>query len=166
MAARAARGGRYGEARMLLDTLGGSGSADPAVLDLLARIHAQRGELAAADALWARVEEGDPRPAAATAAGAGRRRIAAVQAGRARPSAGRRVAAAAVVAAAAGAAVAGTLLPRTHADPDRVTGADLAAVRDGQATLAGRLDALGTRVDTGLSSLASVAAAPPPSPSP
>ncbi|CAG7646829.1 hypothetical protein [Actinacidiphila bryophytorum] len=64
---------------------------------------------------------------------------------------------------AAGAAVAGALLPRTHADPDRVTGTDLAAVRDGQATLAGRLEALGTRVDSGLSGLAS-AAAPQPSP--
>ncbi|WP_329171762.1 OmpA family protein [Streptomyces sp. NBC_01477] len=161
-AARAARGGRYAEARRLLDGLGGGGADDPAVLDLLARIHAQCGEFAAADACWARVQDADPRPAAATAAGAGRRRIAALQAGRGRSSAGRRVAAAALVAAAAGAAVAGTLLPRTTADP--ATGADLAAVRAGQAALAGRLDALGTRVDTGLGDLASASpAAPSPS---
>lgn len=169
-AARAARAGRYAEARRVLDGLGGSGAQDPAVLDLLARVHAQLGEFAAADACWARVQAGDPRPAAATAAGAGRRRIAALQAGRVRPYGGRRIAAAALVAAAAGTAVAGTVPALDRDGPDPVTGADLAAVRDGQAALAGRLDALGTRVDTGLSSLATASPSPaapsPAAPSP
>ncbi|MEU4362042.1 OmpA family protein [Promicromonospora sp. NPDC023987] len=71
-AALHARAGRYDAARRLLDTLGGRDSDDVEVLDLLARVHAQLGDLAHADACWARVEHLDPEHAGARD---GRRRI-------------------------------------------------------------------------------------------
>ncbi|MEU6853055.1 hypothetical protein ABZ901_24390 [Actinacidiphila alni] len=142
-AARAARAGRYEEAVGLLDGFGGAGSEDPDVLDLLARIHAQRGELAEADALWAAA----PSPAAT----AGRRRIAALHAGRYRAPVGRRLAVAVLVVAAAGAMVAGVLLPRTRA----VQPADPAVARN-VAALSGQVDRLRSQL----------ADTPTPSPSP
>ncbi|GAA4703016.1 type VI secretion system protein ImpK [Promicromonospora umidemergens] len=71
-AALHARAGRYDTARRLLDTLDGRDSDTVEVLDLLARVHAQRGDLAEADACWARVEHLDPEHAGARD---GRRRI-------------------------------------------------------------------------------------------
>ncbi|MFD6138889.1 OmpA family protein [Promicromonospora sp. NPDC060271] len=71
-AALHARAGRYDAARHLLDGVGGEDSDDVAVLDLLARVHAQRGDLVRADACWARVERLDPEHAGAAD---GRRRI-------------------------------------------------------------------------------------------
>ncbi|NUT51474.1 MAG: flagellar motor protein MotB, partial [Saccharothrix sp.] len=56
-AASLARRGRHERARELLDGLGGETSDDPVLLDLLARVHAQRGDLAAADRCWARALE-------------------------------------------------------------------------------------------------------------
>ncbi|WP_369374382.1 OmpA family protein [Promicromonospora sp. Populi] len=78
-AALQARAGRYDDARRLLDSIGGQHSDDVAVLDLLARVHAQRGDLARADACWARVEHLDPEHAGARD---GRRRIRAMWGGR------------------------------------------------------------------------------------
>ncbi|ANZ41584.1 hypothetical protein BBK82_42185 [Lentzea guizhouensis] len=49
-AADLARAGRHDDARLILEDLG----RDPATLDLLARVHAQRGDLAAAEAAWRR----------------------------------------------------------------------------------------------------------------
>jgi flagellar motor protein MotB len=67
-AARHARAGRYDRARRALEPVG----EDAAALDLLARVHAQQGDLAAADECWARVEGLDP---AHSGAREGRRRI-------------------------------------------------------------------------------------------
>ncbi|MBD0735318.1 hypothetical protein [Streptomyces sp. CBMA29] len=133
-ATEAARAGRYDEATRLLGEAGDAGT-DPAVLDLTARIHAQRGELAEADACWAAL------PGSASAV-AGRRRIAALQARRYRPSAGRRLTVAVLVVTAAGAMAAGVLLPRTRAPqpPDPSVARDLAAVRAEQGQLRTRLD--------------------------
>lgn len=78
-AALHARAGRYDAARRLLDAVGGQHSDDVEVLDLLARVHAQRGDLARADACWARVEDLDPEH---TGARDGRRRIRAMWSGK------------------------------------------------------------------------------------
>lgn len=82
-AVESARMGRYDSALDGLAELGGRESADPRVLDLLARVHAQRGEFADADSCWSRALDVDP---AWQAAMDGRRRIAALQAKRFRPS--------------------------------------------------------------------------------
>jgi flagellar motor protein MotB len=92
-AAQLSRQGRYAEAHRVLDELGGHNSIDPDLLDLLARIHAQQGELAAADECWARaqqfgMDESGPRE--------GRRLIAQIYARRYRRRAGRAVGAVAL----------------------------------------------------------------------
>jgi flagellar motor protein MotB len=155
-AARLARSGRYEEAHRVLDELGGEGSEDPAVLDLLARVHAQQGELAEADACWARVQEiheisassgSGPSPSgpgsARASARAGRRRIAALQARRLGMPTGRRLAVGALLLA-VGAAVAGAVVasssdsseePGASASP----GGDLDALRDQQDRLTEQL---------------------------
>jgi hypothetical protein len=53
-AAALARAGRHTEAEHALEDLKGAESADPVVLDLLARIRAQQGRLAEAETLWSR----------------------------------------------------------------------------------------------------------------
>jgi flagellar motor protein MotB len=113
-ATRHARAGRYDTARHLLDTLGGEDSDDVEVLDLLARVHAQRGDLARADACWARVEQLDPDH---TGAREGRRRIRETWAGR-RPRAGAAVGAAAacLLLVGGGTAVGWALAPGPTAD--------------------------------------------------
>ena len=125
-----ARAGRYDTARSLLDTLGGQDSDDVEVLDLLARIHAQRGDLARADACWARVEHLDPDHAGARE---GRRRIHTTWAGR--RTRGGVAAGAAVVGlllAAGGAAAGWTLAPRPPAEysTDPAVAQELARLRD------------------------------------
>ena len=70
-----ARAGRYDDARLALEHLGDD---DVAVLDLLARINAQQGNLAAADAYWAGVQHLDD---AHTGAREGRQRIRQIWAG-------------------------------------------------------------------------------------
>ncbi|MEO3805172.1 OmpA family protein [Nonomuraea sp. B1E8] len=69
-----ARDGRYAEAVDLLEDLQGDTSV--AVLDLLARVHAQQGDLDRADRYWAEAEKIAP---GATEIAAGRRRIAAMR---------------------------------------------------------------------------------------
>ncbi|TDD54108.1 hypothetical protein E1286_06300 [Nonomuraea terrae] len=76
----AARAGDLDRAARLLDDLDGA-DADATVLDLRARLHAQRGELAEADRCWAAVQEIAPDDAAAAA---GRRTIERIIAGRRR----------------------------------------------------------------------------------
>jgi flagellar motor protein MotB len=78
-AALHARAGRYDDARRLLDAVGGQDSDDVVVLDLLARVHAQSGDLVQADACWARVEQLDPEHIGARE---GRRRIRTVWSGK------------------------------------------------------------------------------------
>jgi hypothetical protein len=149
-AVEAARAGQYETALVSLEELGGQGSDDPRVLDLLARVHAQRGEFADADSCWSRAQSLDPSLQAAVA---GRRRIAALQARRVRP----RVlpVAVAVVAVVAGV---GVLLPATDPpappSPPDLSGLDevaarqdqlsrdLAALRDSLAAPAQRFDHL------------------------
>lgn len=82
-AREAARAGDLDEAGRMLDELDAEPSA--AVLDLRARVHAQRGELSEADRCWARVQELSPDDVAAAA---GRRTIEKILAGRrlARPA--------------------------------------------------------------------------------
>ncbi len=62
-AADLARAGDHAAAKLILDGLG----RDPATLDLLARVHAQRGDLAEAEAVWAEVLSADPAHASALA---------------------------------------------------------------------------------------------------
>lgn len=145
--AERARSGHHREALLALEGLGGAESGDPAALDLLARLHAQRGRLAEADACWTRAREAalaaePPRPDLAAAAAAGRRRVAALQAGHYRPSGRRRVAVALLACAATGAVAAGALLP---AEPERQprdpsVGRDLSSVRERLDELKGALD--------------------------
>ncbi|WUH98915.1 hypothetical protein OHR68_36295 [Spirillospora sp. NBC_00431] len=78
----AARAGDLDAALRLLRDLDTADAAGPAALDLLARVHAQRGELKESDACWARVQERTDDPAAAEAAAAGRRTVAAIVEGR------------------------------------------------------------------------------------
>src|SRR3954453_3031991 len=85
-AAELARSGDYTEAEQMLRELGGRDSADPVVLDLLARIHAQRGELFDADECWALALRLDAGFAPALA---GRQRIAVLVTRRLRPRTGR-----------------------------------------------------------------------------
>ncbi|WP_367127965.1 hypothetical protein [Saccharothrix sp. HUAS TT1] len=75
----AARAGDLDLAARLLDGLDAAGAATPAALDLRARVHAQRGDFAAADRYWARVLLLVPDDAAARE---GREAIARIQAGR------------------------------------------------------------------------------------
>ncbi|SEQ81509.1 hypothetical protein SAMN05216188_105205 [Lentzea xinjiangensis] len=76
-AAELARAGDHDAAQRILEGLGRA----PATLDLLARVHAQRGDLAAARAAWAEVLSGDP---AHVSALAGTRLIDDITAGRRR----------------------------------------------------------------------------------
>ncbi|WP_434446647.1 hypothetical protein [Lentzea sp. E54] len=76
-AADLARAGDHEAARLILEDLG----HDPSTLDLLARVHAQRGDLAAASAAWDEVLAVDPAHASALA---GTRLIAAITEGRRR----------------------------------------------------------------------------------
>jgi outer membrane protein OmpA-like peptidoglycan-associated protein len=77
-AAETARAGNYAEAVRLLER---TGDDDPATLDLLARVHAQRGDLAAAETAWRRLLAVHPTDPSATA---GVRLIADITSGRRR----------------------------------------------------------------------------------
>jgi hypothetical protein len=124
-AVESARTGQYKDALASLEELGGHSSDDPRVLDLLARVHAQRGEFADADSCWSRAHALDPSRQAAVD---GRRRIAALQARRFRP----RVlpAAVAVVALVAGAGVfSPTTTPPLALTPPDLSGLDVIAAR-------------------------------------
>ncbi|WP_157251320.1 hypothetical protein [Nonomuraea typhae] len=76
-----ARSGDLDEALRLLRELDVAGEADAAALDLLARVHAQRGEFTEADACWSRLQAGASGVFGGAAA-AGRRTIADITAGR------------------------------------------------------------------------------------
>ncbi|RZQ60489.1 hypothetical protein [Amycolatopsis suaedae] len=97
----AARKGHHGQARRILAELGGADSSDPKVLDLLARVHAQQGDLGAADDCWRRAQELDP---SLPGPDEGRRRIAELNARRFRRRRGA-VAVLVIVVAAAGVGV-------------------------------------------------------------
>ncbi|GAA1302563.1 OmpA family protein [Saccharothrix xinjiangensis] len=143
-AADLARSGEFGEAEEVLRELGGRDSADPAVLDLLARIHAQRGELFDADECWALALRLD---AGFAPARAGRRRIAALLARRLRPRTGRVLLAVAWVAVAvAGAGVAVGSRSAEPPGPDPVVLAELDEVQDDQRAQAERLDGIDDRL--------------------
>ncbi|AHH99611.1 OmpA family protein [Kutzneria albida] len=137
-AASFARRGRYTEASAVLAGLGGLGSTDPRVLDLLARVYAQQGDLVAADECWAAVQrlDGDH-----SAADAGRRRIAELRSRRHRSGTARTVglvALAGVVGVLAGVAL------RPGADPDLA--AQLHRVQDGQQALTGKVSDLSAKL--------------------
>lgn len=141
-AADLARHGQYDEAVAILAELGGRESDDPRVLDLLARIHAQRGELYDADECWALALRIDGDLADARA---GRQRIAAMVLRRQRPRTGRVllvVAVAAVVVTGAG--VVGGLVTRQPSGPDPA----LADLREGQRDQADQLADIDARLDT------------------
>ncbi|ALG09549.1 OmpA family protein [Kibdelosporangium phytohabitans] len=101
--AEAADLARAGDHRAALRTLDGLDSGHPAVSDLRARIHAQLGEFAEADAAWRRVLVTDSEHAGAVA---GTRLIAQITAGKQRP---RPFPAGAVVAAGAAVVVVGAV---------------------------------------------------------
>jgi flagellar motor protein MotB len=142
-AALLARNGEYTEAEKVLRELGGRDSTHPAVLDLLARIHAQRGELFDADECWALALRLDDDFAAART---GRKRIAVLVSQRSRPRTGWVVLAVVLVAAAIGAAgMAGAQLSGDRSDP--AVRAELDDIQDGQRKQADRLDDLDARLD-------------------
>ncbi len=124
VAATAARAGDLaGAARML-----GELRPTPAVWDLLARVRAQSGDLAAADECWAHVQQTEPEHAGAAA---GRRTIAAIRAHRrfARPVARPNRVATLAAFLIAGAVTTGVLLPHpggTGTQDELATAADLA----------------------------------------
>lgn len=130
-AARLARAGYHDAARRALAELTGPESTEVEALDLLARVHAQQGDLVAADQAWARVERLDPEH---TGARAGRRRVReAWSATRSRrvPRAGAAVAALLLVGG--GAATGWSLAPRPVAAdpaPDGEVLAELTHLRD------------------------------------
>lgn len=125
-----ARAGRYDDARRALAGLG----EDVAALDLLARIHAQQGDLAAADACWARVQALDGDHAGARE---GRRRIHRIWSGsRRRTARGVGLGVAVLLVAGAGAVAGEALVP---APPEPSSDQDVAAELD---RLADELDAL------------------------
>ncbi|WP_037367756.1 hypothetical protein [Amycolatopsis orientalis] len=113
-----ARRGDYEAAVALLEP---DSAGDPARLDLLARVHAQAGDLAAADAAWAAVlalRPGDP------AAEAGRRVIAKVHSGRLRRRPIRRyLLTAGAVLVVGGAITGGVVLTSRHSSPPVVSAA-------------------------------------------
>ena len=133
-AVRLARAGYYDAARRALGEFAGRDSTEVEVLDLLARVHAQQGDLVAADKAWARVERLDPDH---TGARAGRRRIRETWSARRSGPGPRAGAALAALLLAGGGAVAGwSLAPRpVAADPpqDGAVLAELAGLR-GQVT--------------------------------
>jgi flagellar motor protein MotB len=137
-----ARSGKLTEAEEALRELGGRDSADPAVLDLLARIYAQRGELFDADECWALALRLDPDFAPARA---GRRRIAALVARRLRPRTGLVVLAVALVAV-TGAGVVVGLTAAEPRGPDPVVLAQLDDVQRGRREQAERLDGIDDRL--------------------
>lgn len=143
-AARQARQGRYDAARRLLDQLGGRDSDDLEVLDLLARVHAQLGDLAAADACWARVEEIDRGHAGARE---GRRRVAATWAGRHRSGARRAGSVVLVVLLVAAGVVVGSVLTPSDQAADSTVLAELRRSRAQQQELRDDLGALRSDVD-------------------
>lgn len=117
-AARLARAGYYDSARRALDEFAGPDSTEVDVLDLLARVHAQQGDLVAADKAWAHVERLDPDH---TGARAGRRRIRETwSAGRSRLGHRAGAALAALLLAGGGVAAGWSLAPRpVSAEPPR-----------------------------------------------
>ncbi|QUH04013.1 OmpA family protein [Saccharopolyspora erythraea] len=142
-AAELARNGEYTHAVQMLRELGGRGSTDPVVLDLLARIHAQRGELFDADECWALALRLDPDFAPARA---GRQRIAALVARRMRPRTGRVALTAVLTAVVVTGAGVGTLIAET-AGPDPAVLAGLDDVQNSQREQAERLDRIDDQLD-------------------
>lgn len=140
-AARLAGSGHYDEAEQLLHDAGGRDSSDPDVLDLLARIHAQRGEFADADDCWARAQRAGGDGAAARS---GRRRLARLLARRARNHPLR----AGVALAAAAAIGAGGIAAIQHYP---VRGSDVSArldaLRGEQQRLSGQVSSVADRFD-------------------
>ncbi|WP_020666131.1 OmpA family protein [Amycolatopsis nigrescens] len=144
-ATQLARNGQYRAAGDVLRELGGRDSDDPAVLDLQARIHAQRGELFDADECWVLAQrlDGD-----LPGAREGRRRIAALQARGVRPRTGRVVLVVALAAGVVtGAGVVGALLTRQQPGPDPAVLAGLNGVQGSQREQARQLDAINDRLD-------------------
>jgi hypothetical protein len=145
-AAALARAGDLAGARRLLSDVD-----SPAALDLLARVHAQSGDLDAAEACWTKMRDlpGGP-PGDLPPAEAGLRTIAAIRAHRrlarplARPS---RVAAVAAVIVAGAVAAGVVLLP--PAVPARATTQDTSAVRESR-----RADQLAHQLAAGASASA------------
>jgi hypothetical protein len=153
-AVESARAGQYKDAVASLEELGGHSSDDSRVLDLLARVHAQRGEFADADSCWSRAHSLDPNLQAAVD---GRRRIAALQARRFRS----RAWPIAVVAVVAGIGVfLPTTTPPSPPAPPDLSGLDAVAVRQDQlardlAALQASLAAPAQRFDQLVAALAS-----------
>ncbi|MBE1878388.1 OmpA family protein [Myceligenerans pegani] len=148
-AAVLARAGRYDAARRVLDLLGGPRGDDVEVLDLLARVHAQQGDLVAADACWESAERLDPGHAGARD---GRRRIRETWAGE-RAGTGRHTGAvvAALLLAGGGAAAGWALAPDGTAEGRAggapATGEQLAGLHDETARLRDEIGELRAELD-------------------
>ncbi|HEY3468192.1 MAG TPA: hypothetical protein VGL47_23900 [Amycolatopsis sp.] len=140
-AAEAAELARAGDLRGAAAILTALDEAGPAEFDLLARIHAQRGDLAEADLCWARVQATDPEHPGAVA---GRATIAAIRARRRprrpllRPSS---LAAAAVVLVAGLCVLGGSTDSASPASPDATRVAELEQQLAAQEATAARHEA-------------------------
>ncbi|MEU8635391.1 hypothetical protein AB0C38_24780 [Amycolatopsis sp. NPDC048633] len=126
-AASLARSGDLAAAAAVLADAEAAEHARPAELDLLARIHAQRGDFEKADLCWARIQATDPEHAGAAD---GRALIAAIRARRrrARPLL-RPVAGLIVVASLLVATASGSDGPARSTPPEDVSGCDGSAPR-------------------------------------
>ncbi|MGH3721126.1 MAG: OmpA family protein [Pseudonocardiaceae bacterium] len=142
-AAHLARRGRYAEAHRVLDELGGRDSIDPDLLDLLARVHAQQGELAAADECWARVQQLGVDESGSRD---GRRLIAQIHARRHRQRTGRAVGVVAVVLL-AGAGIAGAVVARPGQSTDQALSSELRETKTAIGDLARQVGDLQNRLD-------------------
>jgi len=144
-AAQLARQGRYAEAQRVLGELGGRDSLDLDLLDLLARVHAQQGELALADECWARAQEvsaDEPSPRE------GRRRIAQIYARRYRRRTDRAVGAVVLaVVLLAGAGVAGAAVAQISQSTDPALLSELRETKAAKGDLTRQVGELRSRLD-------------------
>lgn len=139
-AAQLARQGRYAEAHRVLGELGGRDSNDLDLLDLLARVHAQQGELAAADECWARAQEFG---ADESGLREGRRLIAQIHARRYRRRTGRVVG----VMALAVILLVGSIVARSGQSTDSALLSELRETQTAKDDLARQVGDLQTRLD-------------------
>ncbi|MCR6489826.1 hypothetical protein M8542_44145 [Amycolatopsis sp. OK19-0408] len=155
-AAALARAGDLTRAAAILAELDAAGDAGPAEFDLLARIHAQRGDLDQADLSWARAQATDPEhPGAA----AGRATIEAIRARRRPPRPLLRPSRAAAVVLVAGLVALGVSVTGGSTDSPPPAGRDSARVAQLEQQL-GAQEAAAARREAAVNAAAAAVAQP------
>lgn len=143
-AAEHAREARHDTARRLLEPLTGVDGADLDALDLLARVHAQQGDLVAADVAWQRVLDLDPTHRSALAGQARIRELWSGPRSGLDPRVGAGIAAAALLVAGAGAFWLGGL---GDASQDDAYASEVSSLREETSSIAGDVDQLRNAVE-------------------